>query len=82
MSFDGNDYVDMGNILGFERREPFSVTLWVKDEGFNNRSWPRLVAKERPDTPREGWLIYRHISENKYGLQRWQTGSVNGIIIS
>jgi hypothetical protein len=81
LSFDGvDDYVGIGDVLGFEGTAPFSVVLWVFDRGFNGK-WVRLVSKEKIAAPRQGWLIFRSASANRYGLARWRDGIGNSVVI-
>jgi len=52
--FDGvNEYVTMGNVLGFERTDPFSVSVWIKYTPNGSDMW--LVSKK--DTGQPGWNL-------------------------
>jgi hypothetical protein len=82
LSFDGvDDYVEIGDVLGFEGTAPFSVILWVYDAGYNG-VWARLVSKENITTLRQGWLIVRDESVNQYKFERWRDGIANAVAVS
>jgi len=82
LSFDGvDDYVEIGDVLGFEGTAPFSVTLWVFDGG-SNGVWARLVSKENITAPRQGWLIVRDANVNQYKFERWRDGTANSVAVS
>ncbi|MFZ8829993.1 MAG: LamG domain-containing protein [Candidatus Aenigmatarchaeota archaeon] len=81
LSFDGiDDYVIIGDVFGFEGNATFSVVFWVFDRGFDGK-WARLVSKEKIATPRQGWLVVRAASENKYKLERWRDGVGDAVSI-
>jgi hypothetical protein len=81
LNFDGiDDYVIIGDVFGFEGNATFSVVFWVFDRGFDGK-WARLVSKEKIATPRQGWLVVRAASENKYKLERWRDGVGDAVSI-
>lgn len=42
-NFDGNDYINMGNVLNFERTDPLSISMWVKTA--SGTGYPNLLSK-------------------------------------
>jgi hypothetical protein len=79
LSFDGvDDYVDFGDILGFEGRAPFSVVFWIYDWGYTG-IWDRIVSKEKVAAPRQGWIICRISTQNQYYFTRFRDGNEYGI---
>ena len=74
VGFDGiDDYISLGDVHRFEDQTPFTVSLWAKNSGASGR-FDRVVSKESIGGPREGWLLYRHSQEDKYGFERWEVG--------
>jgi hypothetical protein len=50
-----SQYVTMGNVLSFDRTNPFSISAWVKT--LNSGTSQFLVAKGGPPTPEGYWLL-------------------------
>jgi len=73
LSFDGvNEYVDMGDVLGFDRTDPFSISLWVKMTATGNTE--PLVSKLQT----VGWFL-RLMTDGKLEII-FQDASSNMII--
>jgi hypothetical protein len=54
-AFEGtNEYVDMGDVLGFERTDPFTFAFWAK---YTSTSQMTVLAKMYADTPFTGYNI-------------------------
>ena len=82
LSFDGmDDYVEIGDVFGFEGRVPFSVGFWIFDTGYTG-IWERIISKEKTSVPREGWGIVRSDTLNQYRFSRWQNGGQESININ
>jgi hypothetical protein len=57
--FDGvNEYVTMGDVLGFEYNEPFSFSAWVKTTG----TIGYVLSKRESGPEYRGWGAYIHAS--------------------
>ena len=81
LGFDGNDdFISLGDVHGFEDLAPFTISLWAQDSGASG-SFDRLVSKESIGDPRDGWLIFRHKQQDKYGLERWEGGVADKVYI-
>jgi len=56
-SFNGTtDYISMGNVLGFDRYNSFTIEAWVKAS--DSASYPQIVAKLDNDSPNAGYEFY------------------------
>lgn len=55
-SFDGSgDYVNMGNVLNFDRTDAFSYALWMKKDSDGNLEFP--ISKVKHAVPFNGWEL-------------------------
>ncbi len=69
-TFDGNnDYVDMGNVLNFDRLDPFTMSAWVKSN--TNASSGMILSKQETSVNFRGYMFYISSSnELKFSLRR------------
>ncbi len=59
LSYDGaNDHIDMGDVLGFERTDPFSIVIAVKSATATFTGVHGLIAKQAVTSPFTGWGIH------------------------
>ncbi len=74
-SFDGTgDYVDFGNILGFERTDTFSVEAWIKTSTSGT-----ILGKLSSVSPFPGWFFFV-TSDNKVAFllsNNWETNKLS-----
>ncbi|MDP3901047.1 MAG: LamG-like jellyroll fold domain-containing protein [bacterium] len=79
LSFDGaDDYVALGDILGFEGFAPYTVSVWINTTTFDG-TWRRIVSKHGVVGTREGWLLWIHLgSTRELGFERFVGGVNNG----
>ncbi|MBI5779277.1 MAG: LamG domain-containing protein [Planctomycetes bacterium] len=75
--FDGvNDYVDFGNVLGFERTESFSLGAWIKTD---YAAWQNVFSKQDTSNNYRGYSMFVR-NDGKLNFQILNTGSgINGI---
>jgi hypothetical protein len=56
LDFDGsNDYVDFGNILNFERTQPFTISAWVRVRSFASAG---SIANKMQSANLRGYLFF------------------------
>ena len=56
LNFDGsNDYVTMGDVLDFERTDPFSISVWYKANFISPTAQYRIIAKQNNAGVYEGY---------------------------
>jgi hypothetical protein len=73
--FDGvNEYITMGDVLGFEYDEPFSVSCWFKSTSTTTR---HMVSKTDGSS---GWLLTLAVGQVRWKLVSSSGGSSCGII--
>jgi Concanavalin A-like lectin/glucanases superfamily len=82
--FDGHGeaYVDMGDVLDFAGRTPFSLEAWVAPSRLNAGAYPRLVQKEGTDSSglRQGYLLFVSGDTVQVGFERWRDGAKEAIV--
>lgn len=79
MFFNGTtDYVKMGNVLAFERTNPFSVSVWAKRNilGINQR----FLGKMKNSAGNRGWVL-QFGSTNKVSLALNNTSGTNSLVV-
>ncbi len=65
LDFDGvNDYVNCGNIAGFEKNEPFSLECWFKTGGTNH-----VIVSKNTSSSGSGYYIITAVGKIYYRLQ-------------
>ncbi len=72
--FDGDSFVDAGDVAGFEYRDPFTVTAWVKPEESASGG---VVSRMSDDVYSDGWAL--HVENGRVqGLfvKRWLDDSL------
>jgi len=58
IDFDGtDDYVDLGDILDFERTDSFTFTLWINLDTIA-LDYPKLVDKRKNDSSKRGYQFF------------------------
>jgi hypothetical protein len=68
-----NEYVTMGDVLGFERTDSFSVSFWFKT---TDTGWKSLIGKSEGASNYRGWGVI--LSGISAGSVRFQLTSVAG----
>ena len=54
--FDGtDDYIDYGDVLDFDRLDPFSVNAWIKKDSTDEQT---IVGKMETSSNLKGWTFY------------------------
>ena len=81
ISLDGvDDFVDMGNVLNFERLDTFSISAWVKKN--DNGGGMIIVAKQETSGNLRGYMFYFDSANNlKFSLRR-QNQNYNRLIVT
>ncbi|QQR77551.1 MAG: hypothetical protein IPJ67_00130 [Candidatus Moraniibacteriota bacterium] len=81
MGFDGGgDYVCMGDVLAFERTDPFSLSAWVHlatDSDVDGS----IIGKMGPTPDQRGYDIYASTASWKANIRNSDSGS-NGITVN
>jgi len=64
LRFDGAlDYVDAGNVLGFERTDSFSISLWFRRDNYNTTEF--LISKQDSTSNSRGYTILIPSNDNR-----------------
>ena len=79
IALDGvDDFVDMGNVLNFERLDTFSISAWVKKN--DNGAGMMIVAKQETSLNFKGWMFYFDSANNLKFVLRRQNQTFNRLI--
>ncbi len=79
MFFNGTtDYVKMGNVLAFERTNPFSVSVWAKRNILGITQ--RFLGKMKNSSGNRGWVL-QFGATNKVSLALNNTSGTNSLVV-
>ena len=65
LSFDGNDYVDLGTPSSLNITRTVTISAWVKPQPVQASNWAGIAGKERVGNDPE-WLLMKDYTSNKW----------------
>jgi len=69
-----DDYVQVGNVLSFDRLDPFSLSCWIKT---TNTAYNGIITKINPSSPWTGWQLFLNTGKIWFSLMNRAAAPTN-----